>query len=169
MIKRIKITDFKSIRELDMTFDPVTVLVGRSGTGKSNIVQAIRFLRNILLNQEQAIGYEGGWWRIVPVGEKHPKTSIEVAFSFPGQEHEYNYRIAFRSEDGQDRDRLMAERLVVGQDTIFSRSLAPNSGWKWETEPGVSPVPYHTNGPMLGSFPSLEKAVLAGAALSNGK
>jgi predicted ATPase len=38
MIKRIKIRDFKSIREVDLELDPVTVLVGRSGTGKSNIV-----------------------------------------------------------------------------------------------------------------------------------
>ena len=53
MIRRIKIRDFKSIRELDLELDPVTVLVGRSGTGKSNVVQAIRFLRNLLINQAQ--------------------------------------------------------------------------------------------------------------------
>ena len=34
MIRRIKIRDFKSIREVDLELDPVTVLVGRSGTGK---------------------------------------------------------------------------------------------------------------------------------------
>ncbi len=73
MIKRIKIYDFKSIRKLDLSLDPVTVLVGRSGTGKSNFVQAIRFLRNLLINPQQAIAYEGGWQRIVPVGEKHPE------------------------------------------------------------------------------------------------
>ena len=81
MIRRIKIRDFKSIREVDLELDPVTVLVGRSGTGKSNLVQAIRFLRNYLLNPQEAINYEFGWQRIVPVGEKSPKTSIEVSFS----------------------------------------------------------------------------------------
>src|SRR5665647_758707 len=85
MIRRIKIRDFKSIREVELNLDPVTVLVGRSGTGKSNLVQAIRFLRNVLLNQEQAISYEGGLQRILPVGEKKPRTSIEAVFSLPGE------------------------------------------------------------------------------------
>src|ERR1051325_685471 len=78
MIKRIKICDFKSIRDLDLELDPVTVLVGRSGTGKSNLVQAIRFLRNYLLNPDAAIQYEFGWGRITPVGEQAPRTSIQV-------------------------------------------------------------------------------------------
>ena len=64
MIKRIKIRDFKSIRDLDVDLGPITVLVGRSGTGKSNFVQAIRFLRNLLLNTREAINHEGGWDRI---------------------------------------------------------------------------------------------------------
>src|SRR5438034_8713161 len=101
MIRRIKIIDFKSIRELELDLDPVTVLAGRSGTGKSNLVQAIRFLRNLLLNQEQAINYEGGWQRIVPVGKEKPKTSIEVIFSVPGEERDYNYRITFETPPQQ--------------------------------------------------------------------
>ena|SRR5437773_505475 len=111
MIKRIKICDFKSIRELEVALEPVTVLVGRSGTGKSNFVQAIRFLRNVLLNQEQAINYERGWERIVPVGEKKPKTAIEVIFSIPGEDRDYNYRIAFENE----YQKLQAERLLLGE------------------------------------------------------
>src|SRR5438132_6536676 len=95
MIKSIKITDFKSIRELELALDPVTVLIGRSGTGKSNLVQAIRFLRNLLLNYEEAINYEFGWARIVPVGQQKPRTTIEVTFSIPGEELEYNYAVSF--------------------------------------------------------------------------
>lgn len=85
MIKRIKIRDFKSIQALDLELDPVTVLVGRSGTGKSNVVQAIRFLRNLLLDCQQAVVYEAGWERIVPEGEKTPQPSLEVIFSVPGK------------------------------------------------------------------------------------
>ena len=115
MIKRIKICDFKSIRELDLHFGSVTVLVGRSGSGKSNLVQAIRFLRNVLLNQEQAVNHEGGWNRIVPVGETNPKTAIEVNFSLPGEDREYNYRIEFGTAHTQrfpSAVTLKAERLL---------------------------------------------------------
>ena len=95
MIKRIKIRDFKSIREVELELGPVTVLVGRSGMGKSNLVQAIRFLRNLLLDQNEAVGYEFGWERIVPVGEPRPQTTVEALFTIPGEEREYSYRIRF--------------------------------------------------------------------------
>src|SRR6266478_6267858 len=95
MIKRIRIRDFKSIREIDLELDPVTVLVGRSGTGKSNIVQAIRFLRNLLLDPNHAVTYELGWERIVPVGESNPKLSLEVWFTVPSESDDYNYCITY--------------------------------------------------------------------------
>lgn len=167
MIKRIKICDFKSIREVDLKLDPVTVLVGRSGTGKSNLVQAIRFLRNVLLNQEKAIRYEWGWQRILPVGEKDPTPSIEVIFSIPGEEKEYNYRIAFGSEPRYGEPKIRAERLLLGGETVFSRSWSAN-GWRWDKDPEVVNIPHPVDGPMLGSFPSVQKIVLAYGALSTG-
>lgn len=172
MIKRIKIRDFKSIHELDLELDPVTVLVGRSGTGKSNVVQAIRFLRNLLLNYGQAVNYEQGWPRLKPVGEQTPQTSIEVSFSVPGEEREINYAVAFGWFDGpgafQGQMNLNKERLSLGEETIFSRVRQPRFGWQWEKSPNVSPEPSHSNGPMLGSFPSLQHVVFANAALSTG-
>jgi predicted ATPase len=171
MIKRLKICDFKSIRELDLALDPVTILVGRSGTGKSNIVQAIRFLRNILLNQDQGINYEWGWERIVPVGEKRPKTSIEVTFSLPGEEPEYTYRIAF-GMTGQSQYpgqiQLKAERLTLGKDIIFSRVRPDADPWSWEKVPDVAVPPQQLEIPIISSFPSLQKVVFAYAGLSTG-
>jgi len=111
MIKRIKIRDFKSIREVELELGPVTVLVGRSGTGKSNLVQAIRFLRNLLLDHNEAVNYEFGWHRIVPVGESKPRTTIEVFFTIPGEEREYTYRIGFGMAGQQTWPNPPAEEL----------------------------------------------------------
>jgi AAA ATPase domain len=47
MIHRFRVRVFKSIADVDVDLSPVTVLVGRSGTGKSNFVQALRFLRDV--------------------------------------------------------------------------------------------------------------------------
>jgi predicted ATPase len=170
MIKQIKIRDFKSIREVDLNLDPVTVLVGRSGTGKSNIMQAIRFLRNVLLNQEQAIQFEWGWERILPIGEKDPRTAVEVVFSVPGEDQDYSYRLAYQKFPPQrgGPPRLQAERLMLGKEIIFSRSLEPGNRWQWEKAPAVAAVPNPADGPMLGSFPSIQKVVFAYAALSTG-
>jgi predicted ATPase len=172
MIRRIKIRDFKSIRELDLELDPVTVLVGRSGTGKSNLVQAIRFLRNILLNYDEAVNYEYGWDRIVPVGERRPKTFIEVFFSIPGDQLEFNYRICFGTP-GQHmfpgQIQLKEESLSLGDEKIFSRLRKDNGQWEWAKAPNVTPILDPSDErPMLGRFPSLQQVVFANAALSTG-
>ena len=171
MIKRIKIRDFKSIREVELKLDPVTVLVGRSGTGKSNLVQAIRFLRNLLLDLKEAVDHEFGWERIVPVGEKKPKTSIEVWFSVPGEEREYNYCIGFGTHNKQQFPSLVVlneERLSLGQEEIFGRLKKDNGQWEWRKTPNVSPTPPQSESPILGLFPSLQQVVFANAALSAG-
>ena len=172
MIKWIKIRDFKSIREVELDLSAVTVLIGRSGTGKSNLVQAIRFLRNLLLDQNEAVNYEFGWDRIVPVGEPKPKTSIEVSFTIPGEEQEYSYRIEFGllgQQTYQNTLWLREERLSIGREQLFARLVRDNNQWQWEKAPAVSPTPNPNHGgPMLGLFPSLQQVVYANAALSTG-
>jgi predicted ATPase len=172
MIRRIKIRDFKSIRELDLELGPVTVLIGRSGTGKSNLVQAIRFLRNLLLNFQEAINYEFGWERIAPVGEPKPKTSIELFFTVPGVDLEYNYFVAFRTP-GQQRFpgqiQLGEERLSLGKEKIYSRMRTDAGQWEWKVVPNVAPSPQlHEEQLILSQFPSLQPAATANAALSSG-
>lgn len=177
MIKRVKICDFKSIRELELALDPVTVLVGRSGTGKSNTVQALRFLRNVLLGgQNNAVNHEWGWERIVPVGEKRPQISIEVTFSLPGEEKDYTYAVAFGPPAQQQFPSqiiLKSENLALGKEKIFSRFRSPANApgqvqWQWEKTPAVATLPRQNDELMLGSFPSLQKVVFAYAGLSSG-
>ena len=167
MIKRIRITDFKSIRELDLELDPVTVLIGRSGTGKSNVVQAIRFLRNLLLDYQRAIEYEHGWERIKPVGVQSPNTSIKITFEVPGESLDYTYEIAFNLNPHWGREPLFIEKLLLGEEMLFWRTRT-TQGWKWEKAPALETAPLGLDGPILGRFPAFQKIVLAYAALSNG-
>ena len=44
MIHRFRVQNFKSIVDVDVHLSPVTVLVGKSGTGKSSLVQALRLM-----------------------------------------------------------------------------------------------------------------------------
>ena len=176
MIKRIKIRDFKSIGEIDLELDPVTVLVGRSGSGKSNLVQAIRFLRNLLFDLALASHNEFGWERIVPVGKQNPQTSIDVTFSVPGEERDYRYVVAFglqrsiKAFQGSNTPLILRqEQLSLGEEMIFSRGRDPTAGaWSWKKAPNVTPVPSQAETPRLGSFPSLQQVVFAYAALSTG-
>lgn len=170
MIKRIQIRDFKSIRNADLQFSPVTVLVGRSGSGKSNLIRAIRFLRNYLLNPAEAVAYEGGWHRILPAGEKDATLQIQITFELPMEQGAYQYQLEFAKQVSAGSSLVLkTEKLELGDNVLFARAFQQQrAGWVWEKAPSLASLPPLTNSPMIGQFPSIEKIVFAYAALSTG-
>ena len=163
MIEHITIRNFKSIGEVSVDLSPITVLIGRSGVGKSNFLRAIRFLRNFLLRGEAAIQHEGGWARIWPFGTSAP-LSFSVRFAIPGYSKSFSYAIAWGSHpQNPGMVALTAERLALGGDVIFDRT---DKSWiKW---PGEGPPPGFQSRIYLNSFPTLSEAVLAYTAWTSG-
>ena len=61
MIEELSIHNFRSIVEDRITLEPVTVLIGANGSGKSNFVKALEFLSDIPRNGlTLAISRQGG-------------------------------------------------------------------------------------------------------------
>ncbi len=50
MITKLSIQHYRSIENLDLELGPVTLFVGQNGAGKSNIIDAIKFVRDSLRN-----------------------------------------------------------------------------------------------------------------------
>jgi predicted ATPase len=60
-VTRLALRQYKSIEQCDIELSPLTILVGRNGAGKSNIVDALRFVADALRNTlEYAIRERGG-------------------------------------------------------------------------------------------------------------
>ena len=60
-LTRLRVKNFRSIRELDIPLGPLTVLVGPNGSGKSNVLDALRFMRDCLTRGvDQALLDRGG-------------------------------------------------------------------------------------------------------------
>src|SRR5437867_3945589 len=47
-LRRVRIRGYKSIAFCDVTLEPLTILVGRNASGKSNFLDALAFLQDIL-------------------------------------------------------------------------------------------------------------------------
>ena len=47
-LSRMTIRGFKSIKNCDISFGKINVLIGSNGAGKSNFISAFSFLQNIL-------------------------------------------------------------------------------------------------------------------------
>ena len=48
IITRLIVKNYRSLADIDLELAPLTVLVGRNGTGKGNIVDVLRFVRDAL-------------------------------------------------------------------------------------------------------------------------
>lgn len=163
MIEHITIRNFKSIGEVNVQLSPVTVLIGRSGVGKSNFLRAIRFLRNYLRVGEQAANVEGGWGRIWPFGVPSP-LSFDVRFRIAGYDRSFRYYLVLaRRQHAPNQMFVSDEELMIGGDILFGRN---EKAWtKWPGD-GAGPSPGPT--PYLGTFPTLSEAVLAYTAWTGG-
>lgn len=173
MIKKITIKHFKSIYDQTIDLSPVTVLVGRSGTGKSNIVHALRFLRNYILSEGNAIDYEGGWARIFPSTIADPKLELYIDFFVQSVQDYYSYYITFSwSRNDQQSGRPpheYEEKLSIRDQDLFHRIYDPESNrWSWVTVPSLMTPPKPDQHLAIKHLPALEEVVYAYTALSSG-
>jgi len=165
MLHRIRIQNFKSIRDVTVDLDPVTVLVGRSGVGKTNFVLALRFLRDYL--QDVHSPYQSP---TVAMGQTshvlytNLPLQFHVDFSVPGFDHDFSYELILHNHSALNP---LHEALVYGKATVFDQTNELGKQAKWQTEPAVFPTP-PPGPPALGRIPGLQESVMAYAALTLG-
>jgi len=70
-LKRIVLKGFRSIREADIAFAPINVLIGANGAGKSNFLAFFRFMRHVLQrNLQFYVADQGGPDKLLHFGRK---------------------------------------------------------------------------------------------------
>lgn len=81
-LRRVRIRGYKSIAFCDVTLEPLTILVGRNASGKSNFLNALAFLRDALDGLDSALESHGG----ISVFSQEPRTNrlmFEIESEFP--------------------------------------------------------------------------------------
>jgi len=167
MIHRIRVQNFKSIVDVSVNLSQVTVLVGKSGTGKSNFVHSVRLLRDVLSSPQRANAYQQNWAQLQPATVQNASMQFDVVFSIAGVEDEFTYQLALGA--GGPMSVPHVESLAFGQKCLFHQASDPRRGpaSKWVVEPKLLPVP--PAGPIaLGRLPSISEAVIAFTALTSG-
>jgi hypothetical protein len=67
-ISRVRLKNYKSIAECDVSLGPLTILVGPNGSGKSNFLDALALLARALSTTPQEAVSERGLRRSSPIG-----------------------------------------------------------------------------------------------------
>ena len=158
MIKRIRIQNFRSLVDVTVDLEPLTVLIGNSGTGKSNFVHAIRFLRDCLNVRNASAQLLGGPHRVMHVEHQSEPLTYNLNFSIAGLGELFEYRLAVRPAS----EEVFEESLKIADKTLFHRQAH-----KWIHAPEVVPTPAPL-GIMLGSIPGLQESTFAYVALRSG-
>jgi predicted ATPase len=83
-LRRVRIRGYKSIAFCDVTLEPLTILVGRNASGKSNFLDALAFLRDAMAtNITEATKQHGGWHSILSRFSPSGEIAFEVEVSLP--------------------------------------------------------------------------------------
>ena len=104
-ITRVVLKNYKSIAACDVRLGPLTFLVGRNGSGKSNFLDALRFVADALnTSLDHAIRDRGGINNVCRRSCGHPNHfSIRLEFALPeGLTGHYAFQIKRRSPGGYE-------------------------------------------------------------------
>jgi predicted ATPase len=109
MLDQIRISNYKSLRDVALDLRAFNVLIGPNNAGKSNVFDCLRLLSEFIRSQQgEPVHSRGGFSSIVWNGEIKNSIGIELSGhepSFPNQ--------------GGDRDRFKYEVHIAGGPTHF--------------------------------------------------
>ena len=130
-ITRVVLKNYKSIAACDVQLGPLTFLVGRNGAGKSNFLDALRFVADALnLSLDHAVRDRGGINNVRRRSRGHPNHfSIRLEFTLPeGFTGHYAFQIRTRSSGGYE---------VQTEECSIQNKLCPTSEAHFRVESGT--------------------------------
>nr|VFJ96133.1 MAG: Predicted ATPase [Candidatus Kentron sp. H]VFJ96846.1 MAG: Predicted ATPase [Candidatus Kentron sp. H]VFK02617.1 MAG: Predicted ATPase [Candidatus Kentron sp. H] len=161
MIHRLTIRNFKSLEEVSVELAPITVLIGESGTGKTNFVTALRYLRDYLYFGEPRHPEFRDWRPLLPATKPACEMSFEVEFDVKGIEESFTYCVTLL-EGGSGNWPIINESLRLGDRVYFEQAQG-----EWRVEPQPAPA-LRRNLPAIGCLPAIPEVVIAYTALTAG-
>ncbi len=119
VLKSIRVSNYKSIDELHLDLEKVNVLIGRNASGKSNIVDVLKFLKDTIQEGIQpTVMRHGGTLGIQNILSTKKKTTIHLSGTFaPGfpidatQSMGFHYELNFMALKTKKTVRITKELL----------------------------------------------------------
>jgi predicted ATPase len=127
-ITRLKLTNWRNFRSLDIAIGDVTYVLGPNASGKSNLLDVFRFLRDVCKPRggglQAAVSDRGGISRLRCLhARQNPAVRIEVDLREAGEDGKpWRYVLEFAAEPAGNRRTLVScEEVWCGDKVIVSR------------------------------------------------
>lgn len=94
IIRKLIVSNFRSIDHAEIDFSPLSIIVGANASGKSNLINVFRFIRDIITEGiDNAIALQGGTTYLSNV--RSPKGApIDISFDLDLSDEKWYYRIS---------------------------------------------------------------------------
>ena len=144
MISRIAIKNFRSLKDVELRPGPLTILIGPNGSGKSNILDALKFLKEIhsdprsreMVTNSQ-LEERGGYKQVVWGGLTDEKIEFEVEFSNSEREPDIpDFRVELQDHP---EPHLRFRTFPMGSET-WDDSAGADGGINNEYQSAVAPL-----------------------------
>ena len=120
-LKRVTIRNYKSIAKCDVALRPLTFLIGANGSGKSNFLDALHFVRDALASSlDNALQERGGLPEVRRRSSGHP-THFGIRLEFQlrsGQEGHYAFNVSSLTGGGYE---VQTEHCALSGGVFFQR------------------------------------------------
>ena len=166
-VARVTLRNYRSIEQCDVRLRPLTLLVGRNGAGKSNFLDALRFVTDALQHSlQQAFNSRGGIAAVRRKSTGHPRNfamRFELALA-AGQTAVYRFAVAARRLGGFVVRREEAVIKELGGDVLASYHIVrtgKGEDLKTTFSATVSPAPAPQSDrlylPIISGFPAFRE------------
>ena len=122
--RRLRLRNWKNFLQVDVALQDRLFLVGANASGKSNFLDAFRFLRDVALSGfreavlDRRRGGVGGIRSLA--ANRNPDVEIAVQLTDGGDGATWEYELAFH-QDNQRRPRVRRERVRRDDETLVDR------------------------------------------------
>jgi predicted ATPase len=128
IVSRLALRNWRNFRKIDVRLSERVFLIGPNASGKSNLLDALRFLRDIAKaggGLQQAILQRGGLSKVRCLAARsEPDVEIEIELSEDGQEAAAAWKYAIgvtQQVRGYRQPKLRYERVWKGEQQVLDR------------------------------------------------
>ncbi len=124
MLKKLKVKNFKSLENLELNLGKFNVLIGRNNSGKSNILDCLKFLSELAekRNLSETIRGSGMQYKDIVYGRDY-KNEISIEVCVELENEEFTYKLSFSGVN---------EGIRVSDDELVIKKDGAEKAIKWE-------------------------------------
>jgi predicted ATPase len=121
-LQRLQVAGFRSLRNVELSLGPVTVLIGPNGAGKSNVLWALEMVRMLAFESLQVfVGERGGASYLMHYGpQTTPAIDLFLEFRTTNGHNAYAARLGWGAN----------ESLIFLSEKAGFRAT-PDAAWRW--------------------------------------